>query len=249
MFLLDEDSITLVTGATSDIGATVTQFLLSSPGKIILHSRDREKLEGLFDLSNPQILKVITSDFEEPDNVDEQFRLGLEGFEISGIVHCVGQHKFTPLKTRSIKNAQSIMNVNFHSPLQVTKIATSKAFRSPDGMSVVWISSVSALRGASSLVDYSASKAAVIAASRTLAVELSINKIRMNCIVAGWVNTTSARDIRDNFSENANSIEQSKFPLGVGTTNDIASAVMFLLSDESRWVTGTEMIIDGGYLA
>jgi NAD(P)-dependent dehydrogenase (short-subunit alcohol dehydrogenase family) len=249
MFLLDEDSVTLVTGATSDIGATVAQNLLSSPGKVILHSRDREKLEGLFDLSNPQILKVITSDFEVPERVDEHFRLGLEGFKISGIVHCVGQHKFTPLKSRSIKNAHSIMNVNFHSPMQVTKIATSKTFRNQAGMSIVWVSSVSALRGASSLVDYSASKAAVLAASRTLAVELSNNKIRVNSIVAGWVNTTTAREMRSNFSENANSIEQLKFPFGVGTTQDIASAVLFLLSDESRWVTGTEMIIDGGYLA
>ena len=249
MITLDEESITLITGATSEIGAKVAQSILSSSGKVILHTRDLGKIDELFDLSNPQILKVITSDFQEPDLVEANFRSGLSGFKLTGIVHCVGQHKFTPLKTRSIKNSHILMNVNFHSPMQVTKVATSSLHRSNNGMSIVWISSVAAYRGSPSLVDYSASKAAVLAASRTLAVELSSNNIRVNSVVAGWVNTATARNIRESFTENANNAEIAKFPLGVGTTDDIANAVLYLLSDQSRWVSGTEMIIDGGYLA
>jgi NAD(P)-dependent dehydrogenase (short-subunit alcohol dehydrogenase family) len=115
--------------------------------------------------------------------------------------------------------------------------------------SVVFISSVAALKGQPSLIAYAASKGALISVTRTLAAELAREQIRVNCICPGLVETDMAAQTRallpaSNFDE-----IQRSYPLDFGRPEDVAHTAAFLLSDASRWTTGTVQVLDGGYLA
>ena len=115
------------------------------------------------------------------------------------------------------------------------------------GASVVFFSSIMGLVGENSKSLYSMTKGALISASRSLAVEYAKKKIRINCISPGVVITpinTNQPYIAD---PEKRALLEAKHPLGLGQTNDIANACVFLLSDASRWMTGQNLVIDGGY--
>ena len=111
--------------------------------------------------------------------------------------------------------------------------------------SLVFISSISALTGTPATMLYAASKSAINAMVRVLAIELSKQKVRVNTICPGIVRTPMIGNT--NIDENVFLEQESLYPLGLGTPEDVANAVLFHLSDMSRWLTGNTMILDGGY--
>ncbi|MEY8198968.1 MAG: SDR family oxidoreductase, partial [Colwellia sp.] len=117
------------------------------------------------------------------------------------------------------------------------------------GTSLVFITSVAAVCGEPAISTYSASKAALIGLSRSLASELSRNNIRVNCIAPGHVETEMAMEFSKQLTEEQLKSIEDKHPLGLGRPEDVAHAAAFLVSDLSRWVTGTTLFVDGGYSA
>jgi NAD(P)-dependent dehydrogenase (short-subunit alcohol dehydrogenase family) len=117
-----------------------------------------------------------------------------------------------------------------------------------NGASLVFLSSVAVNHPYNGSALYSASKAAIEAYSKSLALELHTQKIRSNCIVPAMVNTSIYQETVKHgmYGSNANEYK-NKYLLGIGEPEDIANASIYLLSEASRWVTGTNIFLDGGY--
>jgi NAD(P)-dependent dehydrogenase (short-subunit alcohol dehydrogenase family) len=116
-----------------------------------------------------------------------------------------------------------------------------------DGGACVIMSSAAGLRGQSGMAAYSASKAAVDGLVRSLAVELAPRQIRVNSIAAGAVKTAMHERLMTTLPQVAMEAYEAKHLLGFGNAEDVAAAAVFLLSPASCWITGTTMVVDGGY--
>ena len=116
-------------------------------------------------------------------------------------------------------------------------------------LTIVGISSVAALYGASGKSAYSASKGALISLIKSLAAEYSGKKIRFNCVCPGYVDTPMLDAVKKLYKNEKDFSESivKKHPLGLGNPEDVANAVVYLLSDAAKWVTGSVMTVDGGY--
>ena len=161
---------------------------------------------------------------------------------IDGSVHSAGVSMFTPLRAFNNEAARKMMDVCFWAGVSLLQIATKKKYSNPHA-SHVQIGSVRAHKGEKGMGIYSAAKAAVNAGVKIFAKELATKGIRVNSISPGLIETNLSKDlIADTDVENLP-------PLGKGTTTNVADLTLFLLSEQSKWITGTDIIIDGGYLA
>lgn len=118
-----------------------------------------------------------------------------------------------------------------------------------DNSSVIFMSSVAGISGTPGLAAYSASKSALIGLTKSLALEFAHRKIRFNCLLSGAVISPMHERLIKNLSVNSIQDYESKHPLGFGEKDDIANIASFLLSEASKWITGTAISIDGGYSA
>jgi NAD(P)-dependent dehydrogenase (short-subunit alcohol dehydrogenase family) len=139
--------------------------------------------------------------------------------------------------------------VNVYGAMNVTRLLTRRQNISPQGGSIIFISSIMGVAGENGKSLYSMTKGALIAGTRSLAIELAPRKIRVNCISPGVVETPMSNSAI--YSQHAESLDKIRnlHPLGLGSPTDVANACTFLLSDASKWITGINLIIDGGYTA
>jgi len=117
------------------------------------------------------------------------------------------------------------------------------------GGHIVLIASITGVIGRSGLAAYSASKGALISAVRSMSLELAHRGICINCVSPGTILTPLMQSYLDTLDESKKKQRIDGFPLGLGQTADISNACIYLLSDASRWVTGQNLVIDGGYTA
>lgn len=238
----------LVTGAASSIGSAIVRDIRDLGGTVFVHGRSAEALEQVLPAHVERDHHII-ADLSNPDGLAELFASKLAGADLSGVVHCAGAHSFDTVTAHRTRTAQHLMNVNVHSPMQITKACLGSDVMSQTGLSLVWISSIAALSGAPGVLDYGASKAAQLAAVRSMARELAPRAVRVNAVAPGWVETDSSARLRNLFTNEQNQLEVQKYPLGIGRPEDVSNATLFLLSDLSRWVTGITLRVDGGFLA
>lgn len=245
-----KNKIILITGASSGIGRSCSVECSKSGADLILVGRNHEELMKTVSMLDPETkVETITEDITRSENLetiiaDKVSALG----KISGFIHCAGIEKTLPLKKHHSQLYQDIFAVNVIAGLEIAKILSLKKYKD-ETSSFVFISSVAGMVGEAGKAAYSASKGAVIAGARSLAMELSRSNIRVNSISPAMVNTPILEKMFEDIGEEASSEIIKKHPLGIGEPKDIANACIFLLSDASRWVTGTNLVIDGGYSA
>jgi NAD(P)-dependent dehydrogenase (short-subunit alcohol dehydrogenase family) len=116
-----------------------------------------------------------------------------------------------------------------------------------DGGSVILMSSVASLRGQAGMALYSAAKSAIDGMTRSLAVEFAPRRIRVNSLCAGAVQTPMHEKLVNSLSQESVNDYENKHLLGFGTPDDIANTVAFLMGEGGRWITGTSVVVDGGY--
>lgn len=165
---------------------------------------------------------------------------------LDGIANCAGIANMNPFAFISREEMDKVFNINFFGPVLLTK-SLLKAKKLNKGGSVVFVSSVDGPRvvhvGNS---VYSAGKSALVGMARNMAVDLASKKIRVNCILPGTTDTPLIRTA--NVTEETLAEVAKTFPLKrFGTPEDMANGIIYLLSDASSFVTGTELVIDGGY--
>lgn len=239
-YLLKEKTI-LVTGASSGIGRATAIECSKMGAKVVVTARNEERLKETLDSLEGEGHQMICFDLNETDKLDE-FVASLP--PIQGLVSNAGTTVIAPVKFIKEDSLKELLQVNTVSPILLLQRLLKKKVLSK-GSSVVFTSSMAALgKGTPGNTMYSASKGAVSAFVQNAALELSSQRIRVNAVCPGTVDTPlihSGGITDEQLNEDA-----KKYPLGYGQPEDIAFGIAYLLSDAAKWVTGTNMIIDGG---
>jgi NAD(P)-dependent dehydrogenase (short-subunit alcohol dehydrogenase family) len=233
----------LVTGASSGIGRQVCISLAELGAKVIATGRDEIRLAETYSMLEGENHQIIPFDLTET-GLHKEFVDKLP--KLSGIVHSAGIARYIPFKAISEKELRQTQLLNYEAPILLTQQLLKYKKIEKKG-SIVFIASISGLIGTVGNTIYAGSKAALIAATRALAIEVAGQEIRANCVSPGMVMTPLTAKIEDSVSTETFKENEKLHPLGFGVPEDVANACVFLLSDASRWITGTNLVIDGGY--
>jgi NAD(P)-dependent dehydrogenase (short-subunit alcohol dehydrogenase family) len=238
-----EGKTVLVTGASSGIGRSIAVECSKMDAQVIITARNTERLAETWALMEGNGHSIIATDL-----LNEAGRNHLLDIPVSldGVVHCAGLVKTMLFPFIDAESLSSVMDVNFTAPALLSAQLV-KRKKLAKNSSIVFISSISGnvcVGGGNSI--YSASKAAVNGLMKNMALDLSTKGIRVNSVCPGMVDTAF-------FDHKMISAEQlaedrKRYPLKrYGKPEEIAWAVIYLLSDASKWVTGSSLLIDGGY--
>lgn len=236
----------MITGASGGIGSATARECSKLGAKVIITARNKERLESLLDelteIKDQKKDSFIVCDITDEDAVKN---LVTQLPCLDGVVLNAGIGKLSPIKFIKKADFEYLIKVNTISQSLILKELLKKN-KLKDGSSVVFTASMAGKdEPRSGNAMYGASKAALIGFSKFAAIELANRKIRVNTICPGMVNTQMNADVNDvEFSENRG---VKDYPLGrYGEPEDIAHAFAFLLSDASKWITGIDLIVDGG---
>lgn len=247
--LLNNKNI-LITGASSGIGKAIAYKCSELGAKVRLVARRQDALEQIVndighDRASYHPLDMRNSD--EYENVINQ--IVSEHGKLNGFVHSAGIHVVLPIQSLTISHYQDLYLVNTLSAFDISRILSKKKNRAPEGLSIIFMSSVMSVKANSALTAYCASKTAMVGGARSMALELAPKGIRINCVSPGYMeDTPMMNDLVDTISESELDKLKQGYPLGLGKSTDVASLCAFLLSDESSWITGQNIVIDGGYV-
>lgn len=239
----------LVTGASSGIGKAIAQKIVELGGSVVGIGRSIERLEkiraeSLFPSNFNYEIKELAEDLDSlPVWINE---LAGKYGKFKGLVLSAGVQHTLPLQAEKIEKSKKLFDVNFFSNLALIKGFTNKNNNTGAGSSIVVISSFTSLLGVPATVSYSASKGALNSAVKTLAMEFARYGIRINAVLPGHILTEMFTQESQTISKKLIETLEPKYPLGLGKPEDVAHAVCFLLSDVSGWITGTELVVDGG---
>jgi len=239
----------LVTGASSGIGRDTAIFLSQLGARLILVGRNVERLEATASkLETPNYL-LEAFDLRETDKITDWLKnITQKTGPLDGLVHSAGVPAMIPLKLLTVKQLEDAIAINLNAALFLTKAFRIKGNHQPKS-SIVFLSSSAGLTGEPGVSAYSATKGALIAMARSLAVELVKQGIRVNCVAPGFVRSELLEKYEVRVSPEQLAATEATFPLGFGETIDVAYAIAFLLAETGRWITGTTLVVDGGYTA
>ncbi len=239
----------LVTGASSGIGRAVAQLVAGLDGRVVATGRDAGRLAATVETLAGAGHEAIAFDLGEIDAIPGFVqKLAGGGGALAGIAHCAGIQIGKPVRVTDQAFMDQMFRVNVESGIALARGLRQRGVAVP-GASLVLLSSVSALVGQASNVVYCASKGAVLAATKALAVELMRDKIRVNAVLPALVETEMAERFRSTMTEAQWQGYVAQYPMGIGRPEDVANAVAFLLSEAARWINGIGLVIDGGVLA
>ncbi len=238
----------LITGASSGIGRATAQLAAKLGASIILLGRNNDRLKVTHESLEGKGHEFYSIDITDYNKVDEIIRSSVAKFGlIDGLVHSAGIEKTIPFNASNPKLFKEVFEVNVFAGFEIARLLSKKNIANPAGASHVFISSASAVVGEPGKVIYCSSKSALSAGVKALALELSIKRIRCNCVLPGCVDTDMIKILFESIPIEAKQSIISKHPLGIGQPEDVAYLVCFLISDKAKWITGSEYIIDGGY--
>jgi NAD(P)-dependent dehydrogenase (short-subunit alcohol dehydrogenase family) len=241
IFSLSEKSI-LVTGASSGIGRAIAIEYAESGATLSLTGRNKDKLVESHDMLSGQGHSYFTADLsleEDLDNLVQHLP------QLDGVVLNAGVVKTLPVKFIKKDVLDYMFNVNvLSSMLLVQKIIKAKKIKS--GGAICFISSVATQKATIGNSIYTATKGAVNAFAKTLALELSPKQIRVNVIMPGFVETNILEE--SSISAEQLEIHRKNYPIGrFGKPEDVAHLAVYLMSNASSWMTGSILTLDGGY--
>ncbi len=240
----------LVTGASSGIGRETAILLSRLAAQVTITGRNQERLERTLRLLQGTGHRAVTFDLNElgriPAWMKEQASVNGPFY---GVVHAAGFRQTTPLRVLEVASLEEMMRVNFQSGAMIARGFRQKGCRAPGSACLIFLGSISGLVGDIGISAYSASKAALLGLTRSLAIELASERIRVNAVAPGIVASELwERAKAELTAEQIENIER-KYPIGIGTVTDVANGIAFLLADTGRWLTGTTLVMDGGYTA
>jgi len=240
----------IVTGASSGIGKGIAIYLSRLGANIIMVARNETRLKETYDELEPGSHSYHLMDLNNLEKIESMMdNICRDGLKLNGLVHAAGISMTMPLQFLKISDVTNIMSVNFYSFLELVKHFSKRKYND-NGGSIVAISSISSKVAARGLTAYCASKGALESAIRALALELAPKGIRINSVAPGMIETQIYAGLKElvNNKDFEDRLKKRQF-MGIGKPEDVAGATAFLLSDASRFITGTSMVVDGGYTA
>lgn len=244
-----KDKVIIVTGASSGIGAQCAIDCSKMGAKVALIARNEERLKQTLSQMEGEGHLVRPYDLTIYDGIKDLLNsiVGEIG-KVDGFIHAAGIEISKPLKLLSIDDYDSVFKTNALSAFEfIHQLSSIKNLNK--GASIVMIASITGVIGRSSVSAYAASKGAMISACKSMALEFAKKQVRVNCISPGTILTPLMQNYLDGLEDEARLKRIEGFPLGLGETTDISNACIYLLSDASKWVTGQNLVIDGGYTA
>lgn len=244
----------LVTGASAGIGRACCVLLASLGARVILSGRNTDELEQTLALMQAceheqQSHIVAPFDMSDVDGIADWITsLKQEHGDIKGLVHCAGVQITKSVRAFDQAFFDHTMRTNLASAMALAKGFRKKRDKSVQG-SIVLVASIAGLIGQAGNIVYGASKAGMISATRGLAMELLRDNIRVNCVAPALVETEMAEKTRQSMTPAQFQHIIDQHPMGIGTPEDVANAIAFLLSDSARWINAVCLPVEGGYLA
>lgn len=245
-----QDKVIIVTGASSGIGAQCAIDCSKMGAKIVLVARSEERLkltlEQCFEPTRHMILPIDLSSSEGLKETIKEIatRMG----KISGVVNCAGMSSVTPLKMVSDELLEQFFHTNVYSAINLSKEVTRVGnYDKENGCSIIFLASIMGVCGEKCKTLYSATKGALISAARSMACELAKNKVRVNVVSPGAIETPINAKLPHMAVPELRKELEDKHLLGLGECSDISNACIYLLSDAAKWITGQNLVVDGGY--
>lgn len=239
----------LVTGASSGIGRETAVLLSELGARLILAGRNTDRLEETRGTLHGEGHVAAPFDLNAVENIGPWLKtLTAAHGPLQGLVHSAGVRQTIALRSLTVPKLEETMRINFTSAVMLTKAFRQTGGSTP-GSSVVFLSSVAGMVGEPAISIYSASKAALIGLTKSLAIELARDRVRVNCVAPAFVQSEMSDRVREMLTPEQFEAIEKMHPLGLGTARDVANAVAFLLADTGRWITGSVLVVDGGYSA
>lgn len=233
----------IVTGGSRGIGASIVRELAEAGAQVAFTYSSREESAAAVAQSlNGEGHFYVKMDISSEESVQQACDQILAKWpEVHGVVNNAGITKDTLLLRMKAEDFDSVINTNLRGTFLVTKTLARTLMKNK--ASVVNITSVIGQTGNPGQANYAASKAGTVAFSKSVALELASRGVRVNCVAPGFI----ATEMTEILSEDQKKKILEKVPLGqIGEGRDVANAVKFLLSDESRYITGHTLSVNGG---
>lgn len=235
----------VVTGASSGMGKQIACELAEAGAVVLAMARRESELNALKE-QYPNNIVVAAVDVCDYAAVEASVKDFVSQYgKLDGAVHAAGISVLTPLKGYIEADAKRIMDISFWAGVHLLSICT-KIKNANNGASFVLFSSVRALKGDKGSFAYSSTKASLRISAHSFAKEIAQKKMRVNTVSPGWVATDLTKEQGE--LHNLEEVNRNHL-LGIGKPEDVSGTVLFLLSDRAKWITGTDIVVDGGYLA
>lgn len=230
----------LITGASSGIGRAAAIACARRGARLVISGRNQERLQATLGMLEGPSHAACAADLTDPE---QRQALADASGGIDGLFYSAGITASAPVRLISEKHLRALMSADFDAPmLLVQRLLLKKQIRNEG--SIVFNTAGAARNSPRGAAIYSAAKAALTAAARSLALEVARERIRVNCLQLGYVKTALLDQVGNSGVDLAERDDLT--PLGIGDVEDAASAVVFLLSDASRWISRTALTVDGG---
>lgn len=249
--------VTIITGASGGIGKAAARKMLDEGSKIVLVSRDKDKLKKLVDelagnnSTNKNDIMYVRADVTHESEVLNTIEQVLTSFDkIDILINCAAIiNDPTPFHLMTEDQWSSLLNINLKGTLQPIKAVIPIMMEQKSG-NIINISSVLGIRAIPKVPFsvYGVTKAGIIMLTKSIAVEYGQYNIRCNCIAPSTIRSPMLEPYLQD--ENARKVLEASFPLKrIGEPEDVANAILYLASEDSSWMTGTVMAVDGGISA
>lgn len=242
-FSIDGKKI-LITGASSGIGYETAIKCAAAGANLLLIGRNKEKLETLLSALPTNDHSFLVADLTDAGDINSIVE---KAGKLDGLVYSAGIVSLFPAQFLTRSKLDQSFAVNYYGAVELVSLLLKKK-KMNEAASLVFLSSIASTHSFKGGTAYAGSKAALEAFCRSVAIEFSAKKIRANCLAPAMVKTPIFDDMEKGLDAESVKAHLEKYPLGVGYPQDIANAIIFLLSGASRWITGITIRMDGGLL-